>query len=155
MSVELHRTGSARLTLRNPSFGDAFKANVLGSKERTAGGKRFYYAKGITVYTLKLTWDEMWDEEKVALLTFFTDTAEGERYKFNFKDEYGRWYRAHFNATELEFEISDDQRGSKDTFEVGGETYSTSNRTKPIWSTEFELEVVPTTTSTSSGTTAA
>ena len=86
MSVVFHRaSGPAGITLPNPALDDTISVQRLGAKGRAAGGKRYYYSKGTTVYRKRWTWDGMPDEAKEALMLFFASTVEGPRYKFTSK----------------------------------------------------------------------
>ncbi len=146
--IRMHCTGHAAIVIQNPIFGDTYSVKKHGALERSAGGARWYYDKGITTYTVRMTWDHLRNAEKESLEDFFDNSAEGPKYKFNLTDHRGRQYRCWFNDTEIDFELVDDQRASRHTFQVAGKTEPTSTRTASIWSVEVEMELLATTTST-------
>ena len=148
--IRFHRTAFTAVHIQNPKYDDTYIVAKKGALGRSAGGQRYYYTKGITVYTIRLTWDELRQDEKDALQDFFDRIVEGPRYKFNMMDHNGRWWRAWFNDEEIEFSIVADETLTTGKFQVDGATgteHPTSTRRRSIWSTTIELEVLSTTTS--------
>lgn len=148
MSVVFHKAtgGAPAIQLPNPALTNTTAVRKLGAQGRAAGGKRYYYSKGTTLYRQRWTWDAMPNEAKEALMLFFSADAEGPRYKFYLRDQDGRWWRAWFDQDELEFEAVGDTETSRGAYTVGGETFRTTTRQDPRWACEVELEVVSTTT---------
>lgn len=146
MAVTFHRTGFSSFEIANPELSDTISVEKKGALTRSAGGERVYYDKGITVYTLGLRWENLHDGEKAALQELFDNQAEGQKNSFYYKDQQGRWYRAFFVEPDIEFETVFDSTASNGTYNVDGDTWCTSTREKAVWSTEFELEVISTTT---------
>ncbi len=151
--IRMHRTGFAAITIQNPIFTDTYSVKKHGALERSAGGARYYYDKGITTYMVEMEWNGLREGEKDALEDFFDNVAEGPKYKFNMMNQEGKQFRCWFNDTEIDFKIIDDQRASRDTIIVGGNPEPSTTRMKSVWSVTVEMEILATTTSTS-GTTA-
>jgi len=146
MSVTFHRTGFSSFEIANPEYSDEIAVEKKGALTRSAGGERVYYDKGITVYTLSLSWDNLHSGEKELLQELFDNQAEGQKNSFYYKSHLGKWYRAFFVENKIDFESVFDSVASEGTYLVDGDTWCTTTRDKPVWSAEFELEVISTTT---------
>ena len=149
--IRMHRTGHPAILLQNPILGDAYKVRKRGALERSADGARYYYNKGIMSHTVLMTWDELRNAEKESLQDFFDNVAEGPKHKFNLIDHRGRQYRCWFNDNEIEFELMADVAESSSTFMVDGEAEPTTQRRRAIWGVDVEMEILSTTTTTTTG----
>ncbi len=142
--------GGTTINLQNPLLDNVISVEKLGAGNRSAGGTRYWYSKGITLYTLKLSWRELREAEKRDLQDFFDNTADGPRLAFIYVDHRGYSWAAHFQDTMLEFtEVADRQRGAAGTFTPSdGVAYPTTDRYRGTWATDLILEVeeIPTTT---------
>ncbi len=143
----MHRTGFAAITIQNPIFTDTYSVQKHGALERSAGGARYYYDKGITTYIVQMAWNGLREAERAVLENFFDNVVEGPKYKFNLMNQEGKQFRCWFNDTRIDFEIIDDQRASRDILIVGGNPEPTTTRTKSVWAVEVEMEILSTTTS--------
>ncbi len=154
-------SGLTVVDLQNPSLQNTIAVEKLGAGNRSAGGTRYWYSKGITIYTLRLHWDELRDTEKRDLLDFFDNIVQGPLTQFTYRDHRGYNWTAFFQDEKIEFsEVADESTG-RTTFVSGGVTYPTTERYDGVWATDVILEVTaipttttssPTTTSTSSST---
>jgi len=147
-------SGGTTVELQNPTLQNTIAVEKLGAGNRSAGGTRYWYSKGITIYTLSLRWDELRDTEKRELLDFFDNTVQGPLTQFIYRDHRGYRWNAYFQDEKLEFAEVADSKAFDTTFSSGGTNYPTSERTAGIWSTQCVLEVtaIPTTTTMSATT---
>ena len=115
------------------------KIQVVG---RSAAGGRYRYDRGVSIKTMRLSWNELRDAEKVALDGFFTTTVDGVMTQFTYTDHRGTAWDAYFADPVLEFtEVADKQSGAKTTFTSGAVSYPTTTRTAGVWACQVTLEV--------------
>jgi len=150
MSVTFFRAPTT-IYLQNPDLDNAISVEKLGAGNRSAGGTRYWYPKGITIYQLALGWTELRDSEKRDLLSFFDTTTQGPQLGFTYRDQRGYTWNAYFVDEKLEFrEVADERRGVAGTFASGGVNYPTTDRYRGVWAVDVRLEVasIATTTTT-------
>ncbi len=148
MSVEFVRGGTT-IELQNPTRENKIAVEKLGAGNRSAGGTRYWYTKGITLYSLHLHWNELRDSEKRDLQDFFDITTDGPRLGFTYRDHRGYTWTAYFQDPRIDFsEVADEPRGVAGTFPSGGVVYPTTDRYHGVWEVDVILEVstIPTTT---------
>lgn len=148
-------SGANIITVQNPTVQNTIAVEKLGAGNRSAGGTRYWYSKGITIYTLRLHWDELRDTEKRDFLDFFDNVVQGPLTQFIYRDHRGYNWLAYFQDEKIEFSEMADESTGNTTFVSGGVTYPTTERHAGVWATDVILEVsaIPTTTTMSATTT--
>jgi len=134
-------SGATVCRIQNPDVQNTValdKEQVVG---RSVAGARYRYDRGVDTITMRLSWSNLRDVEKAALLTFFDSTVDGTITEFTYTDHRGAAWNAQFVEPLLEFvEVADASAGAT-TFISDGDTYPTTTREAGVWSVEFELEV--------------
>jgi len=138
-------SGATVCRIQNPDVQNTValdKEQVVG---RSVAGARYRYDRGVDTITMRLSWSNLRDVEKAALLTFFDSTVDGTITEFTYTDHRGTGWTAQFVEPSLEFaERGDVQSGSDGTFQINGSSgtaYPTTTRIRGVWSTSFLLEV--------------
>ena len=138
--------GETTVDVQNPDVQNTValdKEQVVG---RSVAGARYRYDRGVEVLTIRLSWSNLRDDEKVALLSFFETTVDGVMTAFTYTDHRGTAWSAQFVEPSLEFtERGDAQSGVAGTYQIDGASgtaYPTTTRTLGVWATSFLLEVV-------------
>lgn len=135
--------GGTDFKIQNPVLINRYIVDAFQSKGRTAGGELFVYDKAPDeVYRLALRFEGLRDSERQDLEDFFVDDAEGMLNTFTYTDHEGTAWTARFLTPVLDLTTIADKTASTGTFTSGGTLYPTTVREEPVWSVEFELEVV-------------
>lgn len=140
MSVRFFHATHGTVDIQNPERGNELPHRIPHATGRTASGKFFAYKKGITIKTMRLSWNELREEEYTALQTFF-EAVEGPSTVFTYTDHFGVSWTAWFTVDELPWKNEDDYAASSGYFLAGAKSYPTTVRNLPVWSLSIELEV--------------
>ena len=141
MSVKLV-LGGTTVYLQNPDVANVLATEKVQVVNRSAAGDRYRYDRGVEILTMQLRWSQLRDSEKVALRSFFEDTADGVLNAFTYTDHRGTAWDAYFVDSTLDFtEVADSQSGAASTFASGGVNYPTTTRTAGVWAVDVTLEV--------------
>lgn len=97
------KKGVTEIDLPDPSPGA--KAAIVKHQAvgLTSSGKRLAYDKGVDRYELRLKFESLDDDEKLALVDFFHQTTDGVADEFTYADPSANEYTARFLTPELEF----------------------------------------------------
>lgn len=91
MSVTLVENGNT-LTLPNPAHQGRVRAIPHQAVGLTAGGTRYVYDKGVTLYQITLTFQLVTEAEYSAFMTFYTSTVDESLTTFTYTDSKGNAY---------------------------------------------------------------
>jgi len=95
MSVTLVKDGST-LTLPNPAHRSGPKSIAHQAIGLTAGGVRYVYDKGVTVYQITLTFEMLTQAEYSNFMTFYNTTVSESLNTFTYTDSKSNTYTARF-----------------------------------------------------------
>ena len=91
------------IVLPGPTPGYPVRMRHLQAVGLTAGGVRYAYEKGVTLYEVELSFETLSDSDKDNLDTFFGTTIGGASKTWTYTDTSGNTYTARFLDDSLEW----------------------------------------------------
>jgi len=103
VNVKFDDGAGGAITIPGPIPGSTMQTILHQAVGLTAGGTRYAYDKGVTLYRAELRFTTLSATNREALDTFFRTTVTGTTTTWTYTDTGGNTYTARFLNTELAF----------------------------------------------------
>lgn len=131
-------SGALYWEFSNPVLSNEYKYNVNVTYGRSAGGQLYRYAKGVTVKTIKMKWENVRQDEKEQFQACFASISTDD---FTYTDHQSQAWNARFITPEINFTEINDEQDSLSSNKIGNNYYRSTQRKAGRWTYEAELEI--------------